>query len=363
MSTTHGETVMQKPIGDYARYLKMLLPVDMPATYPLKAGLEDIADETDIRKGIVAFRDFLHIFCDRLITDGHTVAVTKKTRNPNDYPFLHYVNHLLIDIGYQGKLAVDGGSLLLTKIPSFTEAKNKTPAYRQADVLRFLGLCGFNFSGIDLDVDVVTVSQEWPLSVSYPERPVLAVGLKALAIAEMELRTERRYYNDDYLLRCDWRLIREGEADALAVLEDYLHPLPVEIRQFALSLHRRYTDMGMVPAINKRDGLHIAYAQIKNSKRVLTQRELYDKRLWEFALSMKHGHCLVVRAKKADKYGDMVEGFPPLLRDKIRQGYGCDRKRGERCQGGCQGIRIALDEGILGIGREIEAWLDKEVLV
>ena len=361
MSMTHGETVMQKPIGDYARYMKMLLPVDIPATYPLKAGLEDVASAADIRKGVVAFRDFLHIFCERLITDGHTVAVTKKTRNPNDYPFLHYVNHLLIDIGYQGKLAVDGGSLLLTQIPSFTDPKNKTPVYRQADVLRFLSFCGLNFSGIDLDADVVTLSQEWPLSVSYPERPVLALGLKALAIAEMELRTERRYSNDDYLLRCDWWLIREGETDTLAVLEDYLHPLPAKIRQFILSLHKRHTDMGMATAISKRDGLHIAYAKTKTGGRVLTQRELYDKRLWEFALSMKHGHCLVVRAKKADKYADMIADFPPLLRDKIKQGYGCDRKRGERCQGGCQGIRIALDEGILGIRREIEMWLDNEL--
>jgi len=80
------------------------------------------------------------------------------------------------------------------------------------------------------------------------------------------------------------------------------------------------------------------------------------------SISLKYGYCLVVRAKKTDKYTDIIKGFPLSLQEKIAKGYGCDRKlRNERCQEGCQGIRIPLDNSILGISKDIETWLDNEV--
>ena len=363
MSTSHGEAVMQKPIGEYAKFMRNLVPVNIPGMYTLRQEIGGIADENIIRDGVIAFRGFLYTFYDRLITDGHTVATPKKTKNPADYPFLHYINHLLIDIGYYGRLAADCGSLLVTRIPSFSDSKNKTPVSRQAEVLRFLTLCGFAFSGIDLDANIITISEKQALVVTYPANPVLAAGLKAMSIADMELRTERRYSNDDNLLRCDYSLIKADQVDTLDVLKEYLNPLNEGIKEFAFGLHHRYTNMGIASAVNKRDGLHIAYANIKNNRQILTSRDVYDKRVCEFAVSMKHGYCLVVRAKKTDKYTDVIEKFPLYLKEKIKQGYGCDRKlHGERCQGGCQGIRIPLDGNILGIGREIEAWLDNEVM-
>ncbi|MCL2078336.1 MAG: hypothetical protein FWH17_00680 [Oscillospiraceae bacterium] len=361
MSMAHGAIVVQKPIGKYAKHMRNLIPANIPEVYTLRPEISNIADEKVIRDGVIAFRDFLYDFCDRLISDGNLYALPRKTINPSNYPFLHYINHLLIDIGYHGNLATDGGSLLVTQIPSFTGSKNKTPVSKQAECLRFLTLCGFAFAGIDMDANAIVVSKEQPLAVSYPANPVLAVGLKALSVADMELRTERRYSNDDNLLRCDYSLIKADETDTLDVLKNYLHPLSEKVREFAVALHQRYTDMGIVSVVNKRDGLHIAYANINNNSRVLTSRDVYDRRIWEFAVSIKHGYCLVVRAKKTDKDSDAIEKFPLYLKEKIKQGYGCDRKlRGERCQGGCQGIRIPLDDSILDISREIEAWLDSE---
>lgn len=66
---------------------------------------ENVASEENIRNGVIAFRDFVYLFCDRLISDGHLYAKPQKTKNPTDYPFLHNVNHLLIDIGNHSKLA------------------------------------------------------------------------------------------------------------------------------------------------------------------------------------------------------------------------------------------------------------------
>ena len=362
MSINHGETEMQKPISEYAKFMKGLLPADMPDAYSLKPRFEYVASEETIRKGVAAFRDFLYLFYDRVISDGHLYSKPQQTKNPADYPFLHNINHLLIDIGYHGKLVENSEILMITEIPSFTKSKNRIPVSKQADCLRFLALCGFRFTGIDLEAKTLVVSEKRPLAASYPDDPVMLTGLKALSIADMELRADRRYSNDDNLLRCDYSLLNTEEADILDVLRNYLHPLPEEIRSYALGLHKRYTDMGMVCAVNKRDGIRIAYSNLKKSQRVLSLRDVYDRRLWEFAASIRHGYCIVVRTKKTDKYADVIENFPLYLQEKIRQGYGCDRKlRNERCQGGCQGIRIPLDDSILDIKHDIEILLDSEM--
>ncbi|MDR7855205.1 hypothetical protein [Tissierella sp.] len=361
MSTDHGEILMQKPISEYAIYIKNLIPANIPETYVLKPMFENIASEENIRNGIIAFRDFLYLFCDRLISDGDLYVKPKKTKNPTDYLFLHNLNHLLIDIGNHSKLAESGDSLLVTEIPSFTAPKPKIPVSKQTECLRFLALCGFVFTGIDLEAKKLNISEAQLLEVSYPNNPILLTGLKALSIADVELRT-RRYSNDDNLLRCDYRLIKAEDTDMFDVLKDFLHPLPEKLQKFALELHQRYIDMGMTCVTLNDNAVHFAYSYIKNSKRDLSTRDIYQQRVWEFYLSMKYGYCLFVRSKKTDKYADVIENFHLSLQEKIAQGYGCDRKlRNERCQGGCQGIRIPLDDSILEIKRDIEIWLDNEL--
>jgi hypothetical protein len=362
MSTNHGETVMQKSISEVAKYIKNLIPANIPEAYALKPRFESVASEDNIRNGVIAFRDFLCLLCDRLIADGHLYAQSKKTKNPTDYPFLHHVNHLLIDIGYHGSLSESGDSLLITEIPLFAALKPRISAPKQIECLRFLALCGFVFTGIDLEAKALDISEAKLLEVSYPKNPVMLMGLKAMSIADMELRTSRRYWNDDNLLRCDYRLLKAEDTEALDILKDYIHPLPKGFHTFALELHQRYIDMGMTCATNiSTFNARIAYSNIKKSRRALSTREVYDRREWEFAFSIRHGNCLVVRAKKTDTYTDVIENFPLPLQQFIAKGYGCDRKlRNERCQGGCQGIRIPLDDSILEMKRDIEIWLDKE---
>jgi len=374
MSTYHGGPVTQEPISEIAKYIKNLIPANIPETYALKPMFENVAREENIRKGVIAFRDFLYLFCDRLISDGHLyVKPQKNPKSETDYPFLYNVTDLLADIGYHSKLTESGDSLLITEIPSFTASidekgnvkKPKNSGSKLIECLWFLALCGFVFTGIDLEAKKLNISEVQLLEVSYPNAPVLLTGLKAMSIADIELRTKRykNDYNHDNLLRCDYRLMKAEDTDVLDVLKDFLHPLPEKVQKLALELHQRYIDMGMTcVTIISTFEVHFAYSYIKNSRRVLSSRDVYQLRVWEFALSTKYGYCLVIRAKKTDKYADVIEKFPLSLQEKIEKGYGCDRKlRNEPCQGGCQGIRIPLDDSILNISRNIEIWLDNEV--
>ncbi|WP_291579456.1 hypothetical protein [Clostridium sp. UBA6640] len=369
MSTQHGPITV-KPISEVAKYIKTLIPANISETYALKPMFESVASEENIRNGVIAFRDFLYLFCDRLISDGHLYAKPpKKPSSMADYPFLHNITNILVEVGYHSKLAESGDSLLVTEMPSCTalidangkKKRPKIPVSSQIECFRFLTLCGFVFTGIDLEAKRLNISEGQLLEVSYPNAPILLAGLKALSIADMELRTGRRYWNDNNLLRCDYRLMKAEDTDILDVLKDFLHPLPEKIQEFALKLHQRYVDVGMTCTMNILGNVNFSYAHISKSRKALSTRDIYQQRVWEFSNSIKNGYCLFVRAKKTDKYADVIEKFPLSLQEKIAKGYGCDRKRNERCQGGCQGIRIPLDTSILNISRYIETWLDNEL--
>jgi hypothetical protein len=119
--------------------------------------------------------------------------------------------------------------------------------------------------------------------------------------------------------------------------------------------------MGLT-CVNTRLGeVSFAYANISNNRKALAPRDIYGKRIYAITYSLKNGYNLFVRAKKTEKYSDVIKTFHSSLQEKIAQGYGCDRKHGERCQHGCQGIRISLDDSVLDIAKDIELWLDNEM--
>ena len=363
--------IILKPINEVAKFLKSLIPANIPEAYSLNPMFANIASDETIRNGIVAFRDFLCLVCDRLMVDGETYAKPpKKPSNMTDYPFLHNLTNLLVEMGYHGKLTPNGDSLLIAEMPlcivtideSGKKKSPKIPTSSQMACLRFLSDCGFVFTGVDLKGKSLKISESQPLEVQYPDEPALLTGLKVLSIADMELRTSRRYWNDHNLLRCDYRLIKADETDMIDVLKDFLHPLPQAVQDFALKLHERYTDKGMICTLNILGDVNFSYAAISKSSKSLSSRQMYQRRVFEFSNSMRHGYCLFVRAKKADKYVDVIGKFAPYLQEKIVAGYGCYRKLGrERCEGDCQGIRIPLDDLILDIGDDIIIWLNHEM--
>jgi len=369
MSDSHGPVVL-KSIEEIAEFKRNLVPVNIPEDYLLKTRFTDVASEGYIRNGIVAFRDFLYLFFDRLISDGNVyMKPPKKPANMTDYPFLHNVTNLLVDIGYYGSPDENNG-LLVRELPTCSDSvddngkktKAKISASGQIECLRFLTLCGFVFPGVDLDSKSFSLTDAGVLEVTYPDDPLMLFGLKAMSIADMELRMERRYWNDNTLLRCDYRLLKEGDTDMIDALKDLVQSLPESLQEFAFDLHQRYTGMGMTCAMNIRSEVSFAYAFVSKNKKVFSTQDIYSIRVWALTYSLRHGFSLFVRAKKTEKYADLIETFPPVLQDTIKQGYGCDRKlRNERCQGGCQGIRLPFDESIVDIRKDIEAWLDNEV--
>jgi len=87
---------MQKSISETAKFIKELISADTLEGYTLKPLLASIANEENIRSGVLVFKDFLYELYGQLITNG-ALNVTS----------------ILINIGYYGYLTENGNSLAL----------------------------------------------------------------------------------------------------------------------------------------------------------------------------------------------------------------------------------------------------------
>ena len=152
MSTQHGPVVI-KPISEVAQFQKNLIPANISETYSIKPMFKNIASDEEIRKGVIAFRDFLYIFCDCLISDGH--LYTKPPKKPGsmaDYPFLFNVTNLLVDIGYHGKLTKNDDSLIVDQLPLCTPSTdvNGKKDRRKFPLRVLLSACAFCLSAVSI---------------------------------------------------------------------------------------------------------------------------------------------------------------------------------------------------------------------
>lgn len=69
-----------------------------------------------------------------------------------------------------------------------------------------------------------------------------------------------------------------------------------------------------------------------------------------------------MKSTKTDEYPDTIKTFSHVLQELIGKGYGCGRKREiGRCDGGCRGITISLDDSVLALKDDIKTWFDHEI--
>ncbi|MBM7614325.1 hypothetical protein [Alkaliphilus hydrothermalis] len=354
---------MQYAISDMARYIKNIIPPNIPETYSLNAIFEHVSGEENIRKGVLAFRDLLYLVCDRLIDDGslYDKPVKNKQTNashlslPVSYPFLNNVKSILFNIGYHGELMENGESILIDDIKILTsvigaegrQMKVKISGPKLIEALKFLTSCGIYFDGLDLDGPISEILKTTSLKISYPDNPVMLIGVKVMAIAQKDLYTKG---NHDIFLRCDYRVLKDKETEVISILKDFVAPLPDVVQEFALNLHQRYLEAGLTCRV---DVFYLGIRFIYSHK---------NKEIWTFSAAQDSGYRILIKAQKTHLYSDVIDRFPLVLQEKISRGYGCNKKLfKEPCQKGCHGFSFALDDSIINISWDIRAWLDEEV--
>jgi len=353
---------MQKTIGDLAKFLKQLLPVNIPEAYTINSMFRDISDEEDIRNGVLAFRDFLYRFCDCLIADDSLCSVPKKGKQHSsdsttltvEFPFINNIRSILVNIGHHGILSEKGDSLLVNDWGMLSAKKSlnknstaKIPAPQMIKSMRFLTECGIDFDGIDLSMKKPDISKVEAIRITYPDRPIMLTGWKALTIAQEELSASK---HDDTLLQCNYRMLKDEDTEDTSILKEFVYPLSTPVQEFISKFHQHYLDLGMKCNV----GVSTLSVQFVYSYK--------GKAIWRFSTSLNNGYRIILKTKNTSKYADVIENFPEFLQEKISEGYGCDRKKGRECQKGCAGFCFSLDESVLDIGQYLEKWLDSELL-
>lgn len=343
---------MRKTLMDLAAYLKTIVLPETDETYTVDSLFETVFSEEKIWEGVFAYRSFLLALFDCLIEKGVAYDYHKKVTHEYEnrttlsvyYPFLHHVKTLLMNIGLLGKISEDNQQIICSNHifhPKFSTAKT-------IEALQFLVTCGVQIKGIELDKKRQDLSALKSITISYPANPAMLVGLKVFAVAEKELGT---LDNQDIFLRCDYRALGHHKTDPIFILRDTIRTLPIDEQHFLLGLHKRYIDKGLKCEVEiKGFWIYIKYTYKR-------------KVIWGINASLNNGFHINVKAQNMDKYASVIERFAPFLKDTIKKGYGCGRKRENigHCDGGCRGMIIPVDRAILKMSKDIEAWLDKEL--
>lgn len=342
---------MTKTLQDVASYLKDIMVSETNKIYAINPVYTNIKNQEDICDGVMAFRAFLIRLYDMLYTNSEDYYKSKKVAHEYEnrttlsvyYPFLHNVKTILMNIGYHGVLVEDKQSLSCGN----NVLEIKLSVKRTLECLRFLANCGICIDGVDLNKKRQKLSDIKSIKITYPDNPTMLIGLKVMAIAEIDYGT---LVNQDVFLRCDYRALKKDATDVLTILQDTIRPLSEDVQDFILKLHHRYLDKGVTCVVEIK-GFHI-YMKYRYKR----------KDLWGVNVSLNNGYHINVKSKKTHEYAPIIETFPSILQELIAKGYGCGRKREiGHCDGGCRGLTISLDDSVLEIQDDIEKWFDQEL--
>ena len=344
---------MKKTLKDMAKYLKDIIPQEIPEKYSINPVFEKISNRENIQKGVAAFRDFLNKLYDKLIAEGDLHDKPKaETHEFMDrisikalFPFLFHLSDILMNMGYHGKLDKNRDVLLLNNVQS-NLFKANISSQKKIECLKFLTECGIQFNGMDLNEKKQDISEIETLKISYSGNPAMLTGLKVMALAQKTCSTVN---NQDIFLRCDYRVIKNDITDIVLIIKDIIKPLSADLQKIIIKLHKRYLDKGLNCVLEIKSFCIRFIYSCKN------------KELWVLSISLNNGYQIVTRAQNAHKYADTIKNV--YLRKIIEKGYGCGKKKGttDSCDGGCRGYRISLDNSFIDLCDDVVIWLDNEL--
>ena len=351
---------MSRTLNELGAYCQKLLPKFIPDNYEIAPVFLSTCSEANARRGVLAYRDFMHDLYDQLIADGSLFVPPKKVEDMNyadehhgwsspTYQFIRSVAVVLSNIG-MGVFNNTRDALLMDSIEAFTAGNHlssqKMTNKRKIQCLQLLMDCGLCISGLELSGKVPVATHE-PILITYPKHPQMLAGLKMMATVQREFGSK---YIGEILLRCDFRALANKQPEALLVLKDLLCHLPSGVQAFMLDLHRDYMKHGF-----KCDTYYGSDTRFEYFCR--------SKELWRFNMTFNNGYNITIKATNTDKYPELVKQLPHWLQERVARGYGCGKKMGitTHCDSGCRGYCIPLDDSVVEISHVVRKWLEAEM--
>ena len=354
---------MQYTIKDMANYIRDKLPKEIPENFPIKEDfISTLAYKDHIPQAIRAFRDLLLVICNGLsnenVSSSNGPSNSKKNLSHQSlalaFPLINDIKSVLFNIGYMGNIQEDDKHLLIEDVECLYSSINaegrqlraKISRPRFQKVISFLKECGFKFMQ-DSEIQNPVYNQGESLKIYYPNEPLVFLGLKTMAMAQKEYFFKGRH---NIFLRCDYRVLMKNEPSVNEIFKAFIDSLDPTAKDICIKLHQKSIDFGLSCTYN---------AFYMSNRLIYTYK---NKEIWTLSKAFESGYRVLIKAKNMDAYPQVILNFPMWFQDKIKRGYGCDKKLfSEPCQKGCHGYSFPLDGSLENLGPCLDVILSQEM--
>lgn len=271
-------------LADACNYMKGIVLPAAPDDFAIAECFRHGLQNGELITGINAFRKFLCELFDRLAAEKDRFDPKKAALyDPENgeeslwkcFPVTKDLAALLFFIGLHSsletdpnvELAVHGADLL--KVPKPKSEKfyglRKLSGKRLSELFGFLSEMSFYFEDFNY-ADNVDLSRTGVFYVSYENDSSLLVGLKLLAEAQANIKSEH-YRLDSAFMRCDFQPLADMEPKEHQIkLIDCVDTQPPDIRKWLLETDRLLLDSGCNATGEKSGDITIAYTSKKSKK-------------------------------------------------------------------------------------------------
>ena len=261
------ELNMKKDLSYVCNYLKALVIPDMPDDFVVAEKFKHGLTEDEIRKGILAFRDFLYVLFDKLAADKDKIDVKTGSKYDIDgyigdngdgnifkcFPSICDLGIILFSLGFHGILETSHeNKLTVNSEDLFTVISPKSERWyslvkmsddRKLEMFHLLSDFGLRFDGADFleEVDFSKVKQ---FDIAYEKNNYFIVGLKMIAEAAANVKSPYIGLSGTFL-RCDfYPLANEKPQKQFVDINEFANAQPPEVKEWIKDTDVFLTDNG-----------------------------------------------------------------------------------------------------------------------
>jgi len=251
----------------FSEYYKALILPEIREDFVVAEKFRNGLTDAEINAGITAFRSFAYAYHDKM------AAECKGRDAKQNEIFIKYIPSLLFFIGYHGKLEnkkelVVCGTDLLTVPKRKNERKHdlgKLSLIKTSELFKFLSEMGFYFKELNYS-EKVDLSKSGQFYVTYENDENLIVGLKLLANAAMNIKSDFINIEWDFIRCVYYTLADEEPKKHKSELRDHIHLIPSDKKDWVLDLHNYLTEMNCKCDGKIKDFIRFTYTSRKTKE-------------------------------------------------------------------------------------------------
>ena len=279
---------MKKDLADVCNYLKELVIADTPDDFVIAKPFTHGLSNDELKRGISAFRAFLHELYDKMAADKDKLDAAKaKKYDPESgedsiqkcFPVINDIAVKLSTLGLHGRLEtepkmmliVSGSDLLTPLSDTKPAAMNKISNKRKQEMFNYLSEAGFYFEDLNLS-ESIDFSKVGTFYVTYENDDYVILGLKLLAEAKENIKSGYQKFTTTFMRGDFYSLASSAPVKHMANAAEFANSQPPDLKSWIICLEKFLMDNGCkivtFSLSNTNGGGSFAYASRKSNRTV-----------------------------------------------------------------------------------------------